>query len=130
MTFGKKLSKSRKENNYTQEQLAELLNVSRQTVSKWESDIMYPETEKLIEIGKRFACSMDYLLKEEIEEKTETKASVFSAKVYEISKKTMSDDTKRKVKKILKIAGLVLLGILVIDIISMIVYFSCFGLPN
>lgn len=130
MTFGEKLSKLRKENNYTQEQLAELLDVSRQTVSKWELDIMYPETEKLIEIGKLFACSMDYLLKEEIEDKNDTKASVFSAKMHEIGKKAMSDDTKRKAKKIFKIAGLVLLGIVVIDVISMIVYFSCFGLPH
>ena len=64
MTFGEKLSRLRKENNYTQEQLAEILEVSRQSVSKWESDLAYPETEKLIRIGKLFDCSMDYLLKE------------------------------------------------------------------
>ena len=71
MTFGEKLSKLRKESNYTQEQLASVLGVSRQSVSKWESDLAYPETEKLIQIGKLFSCSMDYLLKEEITEKTE-----------------------------------------------------------
>ena len=47
MTFGEKLSQLRRESNYTQEQLGALLNVSRQTVSKWESDIAYPETDKL-----------------------------------------------------------------------------------
>ena len=52
MTFGEKLSRLRKENNYPQEELAELLGVSRQSVSKWESDAAYPETEKLIKIGK------------------------------------------------------------------------------
>ena len=69
MTLGEKLSKLRKEYNYTQEQLAEILGVSRQSISKWESDIAYPETEKLIELGKLFECSMDYLLKEDITEK-------------------------------------------------------------
>ena len=69
MTLGEKLSKLRKEYNYTQEQLAEILGVSRQSISKWESDIAYPETDKLIKIGKLFECSMDYLLKDEITEK-------------------------------------------------------------
>ena len=59
MTFGEKLSNLRKEHNYTQEQLAEVLGVSRQSVSKWESDIAYPETDKLIKISKIFECSVD-----------------------------------------------------------------------
>lgn len=69
MTFGEKLSKLRKEYNYTQEQLAEILGVSRQSISKWESDMAYPETDKLIKLGKLFECSMDYLLNEDITEK-------------------------------------------------------------
>ncbi len=62
MTFGEKLSKLRKENNYTQEQLAQILGVSRQSVSKWESDTSYPETDKLICMARMFNCSTDYLL--------------------------------------------------------------------
>ena len=69
MTLGEKLSKLRKEYNYTQEQLADILSVSRQSISKWESDIAYPETNKLIKMGKLFECSMDYLLNEDITEK-------------------------------------------------------------
>ena len=69
MTLGEKLSKLRKENNYTQEQLADILGVSHQSISKWESDIAYPETDKLIKMGKLFECSMDYLLNEDIAEK-------------------------------------------------------------
>ena len=64
MTLGEKLSKLRKENNYTQEQLADVLGVSRQAISKWESNITYPETDKLIRISELFHCSLDYLLKE------------------------------------------------------------------
>ena len=69
MTLGEKLSKLRKEYNYTQEQLADILGVSRQSISKWESDIAYPETDKLIKMGKLFECSMDYLLNDDITEK-------------------------------------------------------------
>lgn len=67
MTLGDKLSKLRKENNYTQEQLANILGVSRQAVSKWESDITYPETDKLVRMSKIFHCTTDYLLLEEDE---------------------------------------------------------------
>ncbi len=48
MTIGEKLAKLRKEHNYTQEEFAALLEVSRQAVSKWESDLAYPETDRLI----------------------------------------------------------------------------------
>ena len=75
MTLGEKIAKQRKELNYTQEQLADILGVSRQSISKWESDIAYPETDKLIELGKLFDCSMDYLLKEDVIEKNGAQAS-------------------------------------------------------
>lgn len=68
MTLGEKLAKLRKENNYTQEQLASILKVSRQSISKWESDLSYPETEKIIRLAKLYECSLDYLLKEEVED--------------------------------------------------------------
>jgi len=67
MTFGDKLSRLRRENNYTQEQLADVLGVSRQAVSKWESGAAYPETDKLIRISELFDCSLDYLLKVAVE---------------------------------------------------------------
>lgn len=67
MTLGDKLSRLRKENNYTQEQLADILGVSRQAISKWESDASYPETEKLIQLSDIYHCSLDYLLKNEME---------------------------------------------------------------
>ncbi|MBQ1171165.1 MAG: helix-turn-helix domain-containing protein [Lachnospiraceae bacterium] len=67
MTLGDKLAILRKENNYTQEQLAGILGVSRQAISKWESNITYPETDKLIRMSELFNCSLDYLLKETVE---------------------------------------------------------------
>lgn len=87
MTLGNKLAKLRKEHNYTQEQLAELLGVSRQAISKWESDGAYPETEKLIRLGRLYHCSMDYLLMDEVQEPAKETVTVhkidFSAICYE-----------------------------------------------
>ena len=59
MTTGDKIAQMRKESNLTQEQLADLLGVSRQSVSKYESNLAYPETEKIIKLSEIFHCSMD-----------------------------------------------------------------------
>ncbi len=67
MSFGERLSKLRKGNNYTQEQLADILGVTRQSVSKWESNLTYPETEKLIHLSKLYNVSIDYIIKDDIE---------------------------------------------------------------
>lgn len=83
MTLGSKLSKLRRDNNYTQEQLADVLGVSRQAVSKWESDVTYPETDKLIRISELFGCSLDYLLKDKVETEEKRQAdaeNIFSVK--------------------------------------------------
>ena len=126
MTLGAKIAIQRKELNYTQEQLADILGVSRQSISKWESDIVYPETEKLIELGKLFDCSMDYLLKEEVIEKGDVQTSIFT----EISRKVVNPKNKDKSKKLLKIIGIILAVVLVIDIVSMILYFCILGIPR
>lgn len=62
MSLGENLQYLRKRDNITQEQLAEKLEVSRQSVSKWESDTTYPEMEKLIQLCQMFHCSMDDLV--------------------------------------------------------------------
>ena len=130
MTLGEKLSKLRKELNFTQEQLADILGVSRQSISKWESDIAYPETDKLIKMGKLFDCSMDYLLKDDVTEKSGVQGSEFSEKVEEISRRVITEKNKGKLKKILKIAGIILAAVLAVDIISMILYFCLLGTPG
>lgn len=67
MKFCDKLQKIRKENNITQEGLADRLNVSRQAVSKWESGQAYPDTEKLIQISKIFNVSLDELMNDNVD---------------------------------------------------------------
>lgn len=68
MTTGEKLAALRKRKGITQEQLAEILKVSRQSVSRWEMDAAFPETEKLIRLSKLLECSIDFLLNDELEE--------------------------------------------------------------
>ena len=64
MGFTENLREIRKKRNLTQEQLAEILSVSRQTISKWESGMGYPETEKLLFVSKELNVSLDYLFSE------------------------------------------------------------------
>ena len=130
MTIGEKICKLRKEYNYTQEQLADRLGVSRQSISKWESDLAYPETDKLIELGKLFNCSMDYLLKDGITEKTEVTNTDFTDSLKKFREKVLTEENKRKAKKALKFAGITASVILAVDLISMIVYFIIFGIPT
>lgn len=63
MSFGQNLQLFRKNKGITQEELAERLEVSRQSVSKWESDASFPEMEKIIVLCDMFGCSMDTLVK-------------------------------------------------------------------
>lgn len=62
MEFAEKLITLRKSRELTQEQLAEQLNVSRQSISKWESGQVIPEVEKIVELSKVFDVTVDYLL--------------------------------------------------------------------
>lgn len=66
MKLSEKIIELRKANGMTQEDLASICNVSRQSISKWEADIALPETEKLLILGETFHISMDVLLKDEL----------------------------------------------------------------
>lgn len=63
MTTGEKITEGRKKLGLTQQQFADALGVSRQAVSRWESDLAFPETDNLIKMSEMFNCSVDYLLK-------------------------------------------------------------------
>lgn len=70
MSLGKNLQYLRRlRKNMTQEDLAEKLSVSRQTVSKWEMDSALPEMEKAIELCRIFNCSLDNLFREEMDKR-------------------------------------------------------------
>lgn len=63
MRLGQKITELRKKNNLSQEALAEKMNVSRQAVSKWESDQSIPDIEKIVNLSELFGVTTDYLLK-------------------------------------------------------------------
>ena len=63
MTFGERLYELRKNKNISQEELAELLDVSRQSISKWENDKAYPEMTRLLFMSEYFDVSLDYLMR-------------------------------------------------------------------
>jgi len=92
MKFYEKMQKLRKEKGLSQEEFAEMLGVSRQSVSKWESKITYPETEKLITISEIFGVTLDSLLKDgELESDVENNVSdpywTTRGKIYEYKSK-------------------------------------------
>ncbi len=73
MNFANNIKAIRKENNLSQEQLAEKLGVSRQSVSKWEQGQSYPEMDKILLICKLFDCDIGELISDNIKEVNETK---------------------------------------------------------
>lgn len=100
MSFAEKLKCVRKEKRLSQEELAYMLEVSRQAVSKWELGEGYPEVEKLIILAKKLHVSLDYLLDIEVEKQTSTTSNailitsphenVFARCVSIVSSKKMS----------------------------------------
>ena len=67
MTIAEKIKQLRKDNNMTQEDLAEKLNVSRQTISKWETNITIPDADNIVAISKLFNITTDELLDYKVE---------------------------------------------------------------
>ena len=65
MTFGDQLSKARKEKEFTQEELAEKLNLSRQTILRWEKNQVFPDISNLKAVAQVLDVSFDYLLGED-----------------------------------------------------------------
>ena len=82
MKLSENLKKLRKENNLSQEQLAEKLGVSRQAVSKWESGQSYPEMDKVLLICKLFNYNIDELMNENIKEVEASKQSKININKY------------------------------------------------
>lgn len=66
--FAENLQYYRKQKDMTQEQLAECMAVSRQTISKWELGASYPEMEKILQLCDLFACDMDVLMRKNVSE--------------------------------------------------------------
>lgn len=69
MKISEKIALCRKEHGMSQEELAAMLDISRQAVSRWETGAAMPDTEKIIQLSRVFGVTTDYLLLDEVEEK-------------------------------------------------------------
>ena len=79
MNLSENLKKIRKDNNLSQEALAEKLGVSRQSVSKWESGLAYPEMDKVLQLCEMFNLNIDELLNQNIKEVEKNKQTSFDS---------------------------------------------------
>ncbi len=123
MSFGENLLALRKGKNISQDGLGGQLNVSRQTISKWELDETTPEMEKLILLSEFFNVSIDELIKGK-NPQPKVKNDTIEIE-YTKTKKT----ERNIIFFLLKIAGITIGGLLLIDIIVMIIYFFKNGFP-
>ena len=115
MSLGENLQYLRKKENITQEQLAEQLDVSRQSVSKWESDITYPEMNTLLQLCRMFHCSMDDLIQGNIHD-------------INIEGKTEYDVHMNRFSKLISLGvGTILFGISFMSLLYGINYFISTG---
>lgn len=120
MEFHKKLYELRKKHGISQEELADKLNVSRQTISKWELGESTPDMEKLRGLSDYFDVSLDELVMGKESVNTDKKTTIH----------TISPENKVVIKKILKVVGIILAVVLAIDLASMIIYFAVIGVPR
>ena len=75
MILADKIILLRKKAGWSQEELAAQLNVTRQSVSKWEGAQSVPDMDKVVQMSRLFGVTTDYLLKDEIEEPTPSEAA-------------------------------------------------------
>ena len=131
MEFNNKLYELRKQKGFSQEELASRLNVSRQTVSKWEVGESTPDMEKLVAISALFEISLDELVLDKVPEQPGQPVQVAGSGIYnDIKEHVLTDDNRKKAKKGLKIAGIIVGAILLVDIISFMIYVIMYGLPQ
>ena len=125
MTIADRILTLRKSKGMSQEELADAVGVSRQAVSKWESEQATPDLEKVVIMSDIFEVTTDYLLKG-IEP---VKNDDYKTMADVIDQKILTEKNGKRTKSILKWV-LIGLGILLgIDFISMIIYFLINGLP-
>ena len=106
MTLGENIVRLRTQKNWSQGDLADALDISRQSVSKWETDASIPELDKLLKLSELFGVTLDELVRGEDAPKAETAAPAAQAVPASFTPQTSSEQEKRHT-----IAGTILLCI-------------------
>lgn len=117
MKLNEKITKIRKENGLSQEEFGNKINVSRQAVSKWESEQTKPDIDKIKEIAKTFGVSFEYLLNDEIEEKN-------------VEPSNLKGKSKKKKHLILRIVLILLLIYLLISLYKFIALYRYYKMAS
>lgn len=120
MELGEKITLARKKKAMSQEDLANLLNVSRQAVQKWESGASIPEVNKLVQISNMLDVSLDYLLKDTKEDNKKEETN--SNKEEKINIKFNDLSPKQKKYRIISIVLLFLGMVLFLGGVALILY--------
>ncbi len=121
MTFGERLYELRKNKNISQEELAELLDVSRQSISKWENDKAYPEMTRLLFMSEYFDVSLDYLMRGvEGDERNEEAAVSYKAKNLFMVWNSFVSNLSDKQRKMLMVLYVLLICVFVAIVVSFI----------
>ena len=76
MTFGERLTELRKEKHWSQDALAEMLSISRQSVSKWENNSSVPDLDKLVKLSALFGVTLDELVRGTVAPQTPVKSKL------------------------------------------------------
>ena len=109
MELGNKILALRKKNNITQEELAEKLNVTRQTISKWELGETAPDIKQAKELSKFFKVSIDELVDNDIKDLL-------------VERVSNTEKLAGMIIKIMKVGGFILFALLIIDLIFFLVF--------
>lgn len=129
MILADKIIRLRKKNGWSQEELADKMNVSRQAVSKWEAAQTTPDLEKILQLGNLFGVTTDYLLKDELVDE-EFVEGVDETPIRKISLAEANDYLEQRKNASVQIAIATLLCIISPILIFLLLAFSeCTSIP-
>lgn len=128
MEFNNRLYQLRKQKGFSQEELASRLNVSRQTVSKWEIGDSTPDMEKLAAISDLFEVSLDELILGKHTQVTKREDAAPSVGQV-LQEKVLTPKNGEIAKKVLKWLGIGFGVVMLIEVVSMIIVYFVYGFP-
>jgi len=126
MTIADRIQSLRKSKGMSQEELADAVGVSRQAVSKWESEQATPDIDKVLIMSEVFGVTTDYILKGIEPVKTEDHKTMGDV----VDQKILTKENGTRAKKILKWVLIGVGALVAIDLISMLIFFLVNGFPT